>query len=61
MPKWISRSNRIYYDELGEDASTTILYQNSERNLHQLLKQRFNTNDYLPLSAVSQAKGCLRT
>lgn len=72
----MSQSNRIYYYELGDEASKIIqndlylynsmmhdayawLYHKREGNLHQYLKQKYNTNDYFPLSAISQAKGIL--
>ena len=77
MPKITISSTRVYYHELSNDTALAIqndisLYQSmlhkSYRELYhnnsinsRYLKDIYHTNDYFPLSAISEAKGILKS
>ena len=77
MPKITISSIRVYYHELSYDTALAIqndisLYQSmlhkSYRELYhnnsinsRYLKDIYHTNDYFPLSAISEAKGILKS
>ncbi len=77
MPKITISSTRVYYHELSYDTALAIqndisLYQSmlhkSYREIYhnnsinsRYLKEIYHTNDYFPLSAISEAKGILKS
>ena len=77
MPKITISSTRVYYHELSNDTALAIqndilLYQSmlhkSYRELYnnnsinsRYLKDIYHTNDYFPLSTISEAKGILKS
>ena len=77
MPKITISSTRVYYRELSPDDALTIhhdivFYQSMLHKAYReayhdniinskFLKNIYHTSDYLPLSAISEAKGILKS